>query len=222
MSNADYLGRHLPPDRPHRRRPDHYLHLRPLRLPHRPADRHRRAPLPELSHGLRGSVHRGRSGWRSRNALRTRLCRSSRWSDQQCHPPRPLGERVQRASSRLRRGHWGPGWAGRRKVLPGLAKNYLSNQFKGAIGEGLSELGLQASGQTILRSLARNGNSSSTFDALLADGRCVEAIFRSSQLSVAKRHSLPNVDVDVYYLTYDTVSGLTAAGPAAAAPHWKP
>jgi RHS repeat-associated protein len=102
-------------------------------------------------------------------------------------------------------------------VLPGLAKSYLSTQTKGAIGEGLTELGLRVSGQTIAQSPARNGVGRSTFDFLLDTGTFVESKFGTSGLSSAQRTAAGIVDdLVVQYWDYPTVSGLAASGPAAA------
>jgi RHS repeat-associated protein len=102
-------------------------------------------------------------------------------------------------------------------VLPTAAKSYLSNQTKGAIGEGLSALGLRATGQSYVRH-AENGVGKSTFDFRLSNGTFVESKFGTSNLSSPQRTAAGNLgdDLNVHYWNYPTVSGIAAAGPAAA------
>jgi hypothetical protein len=101
-------------------------------------------------------------------------------------------------------------------ILPPIAKSQLSNQTKGAIGEGLTELGLVASGQSIVGRNVANGVGRSNFDFQLATGAFVESKFGTATLSSAQKAASQLVDVTVQSWTYPTVSGIVASGPVAA------
>jgi len=103
------------------------------------------------------------------------------------------------------------------QLVPSLAQTYLTTTQRGNIGEALSEIGLRATGQTIVASPARNGVGRSTFDFLLADGSFVESKFGTGDLSTLQRRAAELVDVAVHYWPYGAVSGITASGPVAAA-----
>ncbi len=105
------------------------------------------------------------------------------------------------------------------KIIPQVSKAYLSNGTKGAIGEGLTLLGLKMAGNTNIRSQVGNGVGKSTFDFQLANGKFVEAKFGTAKLSKPQRAAArnPNNDVEVQTWSYDTVSGMIGAPAGAAA-----
>jgi len=102
-------------------------------------------------------------------------------------------------------------------VLPPAAKTYLSNQTKGAIGEAMTEVGLIATGQSYTRQVS-NGVGKSTFDFQLAAGQFIESKFGTAGLSKSQRTAASSLgdDLEVHFWNYSTVSGIAAAGPAAA------
>lgn len=108
------------------------------------------------------------------------------------------------------------------KVLPTVFKAAVPASLKGKIGEGLSELGLRATGQGVARTPARNGVGRSTFDFLTESGKFVESKFGTSQLSgpqreAARRLATSGNPLEQHLWTYPRVSGITTAGPAAGA-----
>jgi hypothetical protein len=90
---------------------------------------------------------------------------------------------------------------------------------KGAIGEGLTQLDLALSGQTIVQRNAANGVGRSTFDFLLGNGSFVESKFGTSGLSTVQGRAAAQLgnNLRVDYWSYPTVSGLGAAGVGAGA-----
>jgi RHS repeat-associated protein len=102
-------------------------------------------------------------------------------------------------------------------LLPPASKTYLSNQTKGAIGEGLSSIGLKATGQSYTTQVS-NGVGKSTFDFQLSSGKFVESKFGTAKLSgpqrAAARQQGDNLEMHAW--NYPTLSGLAASGPAAA------
>lgn len=103
-------------------------------------------------------------------------------------------------------------------LLPPAAKTHLSNQTKGAIGEGLSSIGLSVTGRTVVDRGALNGVGKSSFDFLLDTGRFVESKFGTAKLSGPQRIAAKQQgdNLEVHFWDYPTVSGLLSAGPAAA------
>jgi hypothetical protein len=107
------------------------------------------------------------------------------------------------------------------KVLPAALKP-LSTKVKGAIGEGLSEVGLRLTGQGIKQRAAPNGVGKSTFDFLLSSGKFVESKFGTGSLSGPQRQAARGLQaagnaLEQHQWTYPTVSGLPTAGIGAAA-----
>jgi hypothetical protein len=106
-------------------------------------------------------------------------------------------------------------------VVPRIATSVggYYNTVKGNIGEGLSELGLNLTGQGIASRNFPTGFGKSNFDFELTDGTYVESKFGTSvpQGQQAAAVAAYGDLVDVQSWTYPIVSGIGAAGATAGA-----
>jgi RHS repeat-associated protein len=105
-------------------------------------------------------------------------------------------------------------------IVPDVFKTSVSTAVKGDIGEGLSWLGLNLSGETIAGRDVLNGFGASTFDfelGWLGSGQFVESKFGTSVPQGIQQTAVDALDAVVHYWDYDVVSGIAASGPAAAA-----
>jgi hypothetical protein len=101
-------------------------------------------------------------------------------------------------------------------VVPAAFKALVSNSTKGKIGEGLSALGLKATGQQF-KTQVSNGVGKSTFDFKTGSGKFVESKFGTSKLSAPQRVAAKQQgsNLEVHQWDYPTVSGMGAAGGVA-------
>lgn len=108
-------------------------------------------------------------------------------------------------------------------VMPYIGKTFLSTNTKGAIGEGLSEIGIRATGGRIAERSAPTGYGKSNLDFKLTNGTYVESKFGTSAPKGMQKKALDSGNFPgylgentVHSWSYPTVSGLLTSPIVAA------
>jgi hypothetical protein len=111
------------------------------------------------------------------------------------------------------------------EVVPYVFKNFVPNNIKGQIGEGLSWIGLTATGRSfetqVANGVVRRGQPSTYDFGLLDSGprSFVESKFGTAGLSSAQREAarIPGTDLTLHQWDYSTISGIVGSSFSAAA-----
>ena len=110
------------------------------------------------------------------------------------------------------------------KVVPALSKRYLSTSTKGNIGEGLSEIGIRATGGQVAERSARTGFGKSDLDFRMSNGTYVESKFGTSVPKGQQKAAINSGNFSgylgenvVHAWTYPRISGIAASPLSSAA-----